>query len=47
MWDRITYPFPNLNGAVVEVWELISNLVSHFAGVWLSIHAKIKDKPRL
>ena len=21
MWDEITYPFPNLNGATVEVWE--------------------------
>ena len=21
MWDEITYPFPNFNGATVEVWE--------------------------
>ena len=25
MWDDITYPFPNFNGATVEVWEWISN----------------------
>ena len=21
VWDEITYPFPNFNGAAVEVWE--------------------------
>ena len=25
VWDEITYPFPNFNGATVEVWEWISN----------------------
>ena len=25
MWDEITYPFLNFNGATVEVWEWISN----------------------
>ena len=30
MWDEITYPFPNFNGATVEVWEWITNLISHF-----------------
>ena len=29
-WEQITYPFPNFNGCAVEVWELISNFVSHF-----------------
>ena len=29
MWDKITYPFPNFNGAAVEVWEWISNFISH------------------
>ena len=24
MWDEITYPFPNLSGATVEIWEWIS-----------------------
>ena len=30
MWDEITYPFPNVNGATVEVWECISNFSPHF-----------------
>ena len=21
VWDEITYPFPNINGTTVEVWE--------------------------
>ena len=25
VWDEITYPFPNFNGATVEVWEWLSN----------------------
>ena len=28
--DQIIYPFPNFNGAAVEVWEWMSNFVSHF-----------------
>ena len=32
MWDDITYPFPNFNGAAVEAWELINNVISHFTG---------------
>ena len=32
MWDEITYPFPNFNGATVEFWEKISNFIRHFAG---------------
>ena len=27
MWDEITYPFPNSNGATVEVWEWISYFI--------------------
>ena len=37
MWDEITYPFPNFNGAAivinsaaVEVWELLSNFIPPF-----------------
>ena len=30
VWDEITYPFPNFNGAAVEVWEWISNFIPHF-----------------
>ena len=29
MWDEITYPFPNFNGATVEVWEWTSNFIPH------------------
>ena len=30
VWDKITYPFPNFNGATVEVWEWINNFIPHF-----------------
>ena len=30
VWHEISYPFPNFNGAAVEVWEWISNFISHF-----------------
>ena len=30
VWDEITYPFPNLNVAILEVWEWISNFITHF-----------------
>ena len=29
-WDEITYPFLNINGCTVEVWELISYFIPHF-----------------
>ena len=29
VWDEIAYPFPNFNGATVEVWEVISNFIPH------------------
>ena len=29
-WDEITYPFPNFNGAAVELWEWISKFILHF-----------------
>ena len=32
MQDEISYPFPNVNDAAVEVWELISNFIPHFRG---------------
>ena len=28
--DEITYQFPNFNGAAVEVWEWICNIIQHF-----------------
>ena len=30
VWVEITYPFPNTNGATVEVWEWIINFIPHF-----------------
>ena len=30
VWGEITYPFPNLNGFTVEVWECRSNFIPHF-----------------
>ena len=29
MWDEITYPFPILNGAAVEVCEWMSMFIPH------------------
>ena len=45
MWDAFTYPLLNLNGAIVEVLEWISNIIPDFTGHVLLIHAEIKDKP--
>ena len=41
MCDEITSPFPSLNGEAVEVWEGITNFISHFTGMWLFIHAGV------
>ena len=30
IWDENTFPFPDFNGATVEVWEWISNFIPHF-----------------
>ena len=30
VWYEITYPFPNFNGYIVEVWEWISNFIPYF-----------------
>ena len=32
VWVEIIYPFPNFNGAAVEVWERINNFIPHFTG---------------
>ena len=32
VWDEITYPFLNFNGATVEVSEWIGNFIPHFIG---------------
>ena len=28
MWDEITYPFLNLNGATADVWKWVSNFIT-------------------
>ena len=33
VWDEITCPFPNFNGAIIEVWEWIRNLSHTLLGV--------------
>ena len=50
--DEITYPFPNFNGATVEVWERIINFLPHLIILDLMdynglIYARIKVKPYL
>ena len=30
MGDEIANPFPNFNGATVEVWECLSNFIPYF-----------------
>ena len=30
VWHEITYPFPNFFGFIVDVWEWVSNISSHF-----------------
>ena len=27
--DEITYPFPNVNGGTIEIWDRISNFIPH------------------
>ena len=29
VWDEIAYPVPNFNGWTIEVWEWISNSITH------------------
>ena len=32
LWDEITYLLPNFNGATIEVWEWINNIIAHLTG---------------
>ena len=41
----ITSLFPHINGAVVEVWEKISNFTHHFTGHVIVIHIVINVAP--
>ena len=36
VWDEITYPFLNFNGATVEVQVWISNFIPYFTGLVIS-----------
>ena len=38
VWGEFFYPFPNFNGATVEVWEWISDFIPRLPGVWLKLH---------
>ena len=39
LWYEITYPFLNFNSCTVEIWEWISDFISHFIidVIWLSM----------
>ena len=37
VWHEIMYQLPNFNGATVEVWQWISNIIPHFIGIWLLV----------
>ena len=41
----ITYPFPNFNGATIEVWERINDSPNNLLGVLLLIRVEIKVDP--
>ena len=30
VWGEITYPFKNIDGCTVDVWEWIINFIPHF-----------------
>ena len=46
MWDEITYPFPDFNGATVKVREWTGIILSRtWLGMWLLIHAAIRESP--
>ena len=45
IWDEITYPFPNFNGATVDVWEWMIHFIPHFVMDVMIMCAGIKVKP--
>ena len=45
VWDEITYPFPNFNGATVEVPEWIRNFIPHFTKHVITYPCLIKVNP--
>ena len=50
MWDEITYPFLNFNGATIEVKQWISNFTLHFTSYVIIYPCKLNHvserKPR-
>ena len=44
--DEINYPFPNVNGCTVQVWEWISNFITHFI-MYIIIYPCSKRVPML
>ena len=38
MWNKITYPFPNFNGADVEDGEWIFDFIPHYTRAWDCIY---------
>ena len=40
--NKITYSFPNFNGAAIEVWELICDSYHIPLGMWLPINSENK-----
>ena len=45
VWIEITYPFPNFNGATVEVWEWIYNFIPQFIMDVITYPCWIKVNP--
>ena len=44
-WDEIIYPFPNLNGALVEVYQWISYFTAHIIMDVIDFHDGFKFDP--
>ena len=53
VWSEITDPFPNFNGAAVEIWEGIDDLISDLeinvitypcSIIWIHSQWKYRDK---
>ena len=47
VWDEITYPLLNFNGAIVEVQEWISNFIPQFIMDVIKLNRVCKNGPRL
>ena len=45
VWDEISYPLSNFNGAAVEVLQWISNFIPHLMMDVIITHTETKVKP--